>query len=203
MTDASTRAQPPTGPEERTRGVLVVLSGPSGVGKGTVVRHVLELLPTARLSVSATTRAPRPGEIDGVHYHFVDDTEFDRLRTAGELLEWAEYAGHRYGTPRPAVERELGEGHHVLLEIEVQGALQVRERIEDALHVFLSPPSFAELEQRLAGRGTEDAATRRVRLETAREEMAHRDRFDHVVVNDDVVRAAQEIVALIDAARDP
>lgn len=202
MTEAPSSADRPdlTGDSDG-RGVLVVLCGPSGVGKGTVVRRLLAMSDRARLSVSATTRAPRPGEIDGVHYLFVTDDQFDRLLAAGELLEWAEYAGNRYGTPRPAVERELGRGHDVLLEIEVQGALQIRERVAEALHVFLAPPSFAELERRLVSRGTEDPRTRELRLEVAREELEHRVRFDHVVTNDDVDRAAAEIVALIEDAR--
>ena len=201
MSQAASPAGADHGPGS-DRGVLVVLSGPSGVGKGTVVSRILERLPSARLSVSATTRPPRDGEVDGTHYHFVEDDEFDRLREAGELLEWAEYAGNRYGTPRPAVERALDEGHDVLLEIEVQGALQVREGVEEALHVFLSPPSFAELERRLAERGTEDDHDREVRLATAREELDQRGRFDHVVVNDEVDRAADEIIDLIRSARD-
>lgn len=202
MTDAPSSASPEPAASERHRGVLVVLCGPSGVGKGTIVRRLLATHPTARLSVSATTRDPRPGEVDGVQYRFVSPDEFDDLLAAGELLEWAEYAGNRYGTPRSAVEHELGEGHDVLLEIEVQGALQIRERVEEALHIFLSPPSFEELERRLIGRGTEDASTRRVRLDAARDEMAQRHRFDHTVVNDDVDRATAEIIALINAARD-
>ena len=177
---------------------LTVLSGPSGVGKGTVVARVRELYPHVWVSVSATTRPRRPGETDGVEYYFVDRAEFERMVRAGELLEHAEYAGNLYGTPRRAVEEHLAAGQPALLEIELQGARQVRESFLDAFLVFLAPPSWAELERRLTGRGTE--ATERVaaRLARARVELAAESEFDRVVVNDDVGRAAAELVGLIE-----
>lgn len=183
------------------RGLLVVVAGPSGVGKGTVVAEVVGRLPEARLSVSATTRPSRPGEVDGIDYHFVDDATFDRMAAGGHLLEWAEYTGARYGTPQAWVEEALSAGHVVVLEIEIQGALQVRERAPDALLVFIAPPDLDELERRLATRGTEDGEQRALRLATARQELARIDEFDAVVVNEDVDRCADEIVDLILEAR--
>jgi guanylate kinase len=151
--------------------------------------------------VSATTRPPRPGEVDGVAYHFVDDASFTAMVRGGALLEWAEYAGHRYGTPRAPVEEAVARGMTVLLEIEVQGALQVRTNLPEALQVFLVPPSMEELERRLRDRGTEDEATVQARLELARSELGAQDRFDHVVVNDDLDRCTDEVARLIDRAR--
>jgi len=181
---------------------LSVLSGPSGVGKGTVVRAVRERHPQVWVSVSCTTRFPRPGERDGVEYRFVTRPEFERLIEAGELLEWAEFAGNLYGTPREPVLRHLADGVPALLEIELQGARQVRAAMPDAFLVFLTPPSWAELERRLAGRGTEAPEVIAARLERARIEMAAAQEFDAVVVNDDVGRAAAELVRLIEAACD-
>jgi guanylate kinase len=177
---------------------LTVLSGPSGVGKGTVVARVRELYPHVWVSVSATTRPMRPGETDGVEYYFVDRPEFERMAAAGELLEHAEYAGNLYGTPRRAVEEHLAAGQPALLEIELQGARQVRTSFPDAFLVFLSPPSWAELERRLAGRGTEPAEQVAARLARAQVELAAESEFDRVVVNDDVGRAAAELVRLIE-----
>lgn len=182
-------------------GLLVVLAGPSGVGKGTVRERVFEELPDARLSVSATTRAARPGEEAGVHYHFVDRDDFERRITGGELLEWAEYVGNLYGTPLREVEEEIAAGRVVFLDIEVQGALQVKQRRPDALMIFLVPPSWEELERRLRSRGTEDESTLRQRLHTAREELAQQERFDLVIVNDDVDRCASEVLEAIREAR--
>jgi guanylate kinase len=174
---------------------LTVLAGPTAVGKGTVSSDVRRRYPEVRLSVSVTTRPPRPGEVDGVHYHFVDDAEFDRMAAAGELLEWAVVHGnHRYGTPRRPVEEALRAARPALLEIDLQGARQVRRSMPQARLVFLAPPSWAELERRLVGRGTEDAAERERRLATAREEMAAEEGFDVTVVNDDVRRAADDLV---------
>jgi len=183
------------------RGLVVVISGPSGVGKGSVHAGLHGLLDGLETSVSATTRAPRPGERDGVAYHFVDDATFDRMVATDALLEWAEYAGHRYGTPRTPLEDAVARGRTVLLEIEVQGALQVRDGLPDALLIFLVPPAFDELERRLRDRGTEDETTILNRLEVARGEMAAIDAFDHVVINDDLDRCTAEVAALIGRAR--
>jgi guanylate kinase len=175
---------------------LTVLAGPTAVGKGTVSADVRARYPQVWLSVSATTRSPRPGEIDGVHYHFVSTAEFDRMAADGELLEWAVVHGrNRYGTPRGPVEQRLAAGQHALLEIDLQGARQVRETMPDAHFVFLAPPSFDELVRRLVGRGTEDAEERERRLATARVELAAASEFDQVIVNDDVQRATDELVA--------
>lgn len=187
------------GPTERGDGVpsrLVVLAGPTAVGKGTVAAYVRAHFPHVWLSVSMTTRAPRPGEVDGVHYHFVDDHEFDRLVAAGEFLEYAVVHGRaKYGTPRGPVERALREGRLALLEIDLQGARQVRETMPGALFAFLSPPSWEELVRRLVGRGTETPQEREARLATARRELAAAAEFDIVIVNDDVRRASEELVS--------
>jgi guanylate kinase len=183
------------------QGLVVVVSGPSGVGKGSVHAGLQGLAEGLEVSVSVTTRAPRPGERDGVAYHFVDDAAFDRSIERGELLEWAEYAGHRYGTPRGPLDDAVARGRTVLLEIEVQGALQIRSRMPDALQIFLVPPAFEDLERRLRDRGTEDEATMQARLEVARGEMAAQDAFDHVVVNDELDRATAEVAQLIGRAR--
>jgi guanylate kinase len=177
---------------------LTVLAGPTAVGKGTVAAYIREHWPQVCLSVSATTRRPRPGEIDGVHYYFVDDETFDRMIADGELLEFATvHNSHRYGTPRGPVERALREGRPVLLEIDLQGARQVRRNAPDARLVFLSPPSWEELVHRLIGRGTETPEEQHRRLETAKVELASRDEFDEEVVNDRVARAAREVVHLM------
>lgn len=185
-------------PQPRTgRSRLLVLAGPTAVGKGTVAAHIRDNHPEILLSVSATTRAPRPGEVDGEHYYFVDDAEFDRLVAEGELLEWATvHNRHRYGTPKAPIEAALAEGRTVLLEIDLQGARQVRAAAPDATLVFLLPPSWDELVDRLVGRGTEDAEERARRLRTARVELASQNEFDYRVVNDTVVRAADEVAAL-------
>ncbi|MFM7718585.1 MAG: guanylate kinase [Actinomycetota bacterium] len=179
------------------RGRLFVLAGPSGTGKGTVVRRVLERLPTVELSVSATTRAPRPGERDGVDYRFVSDAAFDDLVASGGLLEWAEIVGHRSGTPAAPVEEALAAGRDVLLEIDVQGAGWVRRRMPEAVLIFLAPPSLEELERRLRSRGTESEESIRRRIAAAEVELGERGRFDHVVVNDDLDRATAEVAAIL------
>jgi guanylate kinase len=181
-----------------TRGVLTVLSGPSGVGKGSLISVVRRRHPQIWLSVSVTTRAPRPGERDGVEYHFVSTGEFERMVADGELLEHASYAGNSYGTPRQPVEEKLAAGVPALLEIELQGARLVRTAMPDARLVFLAPPSFDELARRLMGRGTEDPERVRRRLDLARIEMAAEDEFDVVVVNDDLEAAADRLVALME-----
>ncbi|MCU1656312.1 MAG: Guanylate kinase [Pseudonocardiales bacterium] len=178
---------------------LTVLSGPSGVGKGTVVARIREAYPHIWVSVSCTTRPPRPGERDGVEYRFVTREEFARMVEAGELLEYAEFAGNLYGTPRQPVLDHLAAGTPALLEIELQGARQVRAALPDAYLVFLAPPSWAELERRLIGRGTESAEVIEQRLARARVEMAAEPEFDAVVVNDDVGHAAAQLVGLIEA----
>lgn len=179
------------------RSRLLVLAGPTAVGKGTVAAYIKEHHPDIHLSVSATTRAPRPGEVHGEHYYFVDDAEFDRLVAEGELLEWATvHNAYRYGTPRGPIERVLAEGSTVLLEIDLQGARQVRAAEPSATLVFLLPPSWDELVNRLIGRGTEGPEEQARRLRTARGELAAQAEFDYRVVNDDVARAASEIAAL-------
>lgn len=183
------------GPDGAVR--LTVLSGPAGVGKGTVVAEVRRHHPQVWLSVSATTRAPRPGETNGVEYLFVDDAEFDRLVAADELLEWASFAGNRYGTPRAPVLTKLAAGEPVLLEIELQGARQIRDSLPEALFVFLAPPSWDVLVQRLTGRGTESAEAVERRLATARTELAAGGEFDVILVNDVVEDVAAKLVALM------
>ncbi|KAM9862411.1 guanylate kinase [Leucobacter sp. BZR 635] len=177
---------------------LTVLAGPTAVGKGTVATFVRDNHPDVRLSVSATTRAPRPGEIDGVHYFFVSDEDFDRMLAADELLEWATvHNKHRYGTPRGPVVDASARGEVVLLEIDLQGARQVRQSMPDARLVFLAPPSWDELVRRLVGRGTESEEERTRRLETAKVELAAADEFDEIIVNDEVETAAARLVDLM------
>lgn len=182
---------------------LTVLAGPTAVGKGTVSAFVRAHHPEIWLSVSATTRPPRPGEVDGVHYHFVDDDRFDAMIEAGDMLEWALVHGRaRYGTPRGPVEAALAAGRPTLLEIDLQGARQVRSTMPQARFVFLAPPSWEELVRRLVGRGTESAQERAARLETARVEMAAIREFDAVIVNDDIRRASEELVSLMRSTPD-
>lgn len=181
------------------RSRLVVLAGPTAVGKGTVAACVRRERPDIWISVSATTRAPRPGEQDGVHYHFVSEGEFDRLVATDGLLEWAVVHGrHRYGTPRGPVEERLSAGLPALLELDLQGARQVRRAMPEALMCFLAPPSFEELERRLVGRGTEGPEERERRLRTAHEELAAEPEFDLTIVNTDVQAACRELIDLFD-----
>jgi guanylate kinase len=181
-----------------SRARLTVLAGPTAVGKGTVSADLRARYPQVWLSVSATTRPPRPGEVDGVHYHFVTPEAFDAMVADGQLLEWAVVHGrNRYGTPRRPVEERLAAGEPALLEIDLQGARQVRTTMPEAQFVFLAPPSQEELVRRLVGRGTEDAEERARRLATAEVEMAAEPEFDHVIVNDEVRRATDELVALM------
>ncbi|TCU46640.1 guanylate kinase [Curtobacterium sp. PhB146] len=186
----------------RKRGAskLVVLAGPTAVGKGTVSAYIREQYPDVNLSVSATTRKPRPGEVDGVHYYFVDDAEFDRMIRERELLEWATvHNSYRYGTPRPPIDRALDAGERVMLEIDLQGARQVRDAMPEAVLVFLLPPTWEELVRRLIGRGTESPEEQARRLDTAKVELAAQDEFDVRIVNSDVGTAARQVVDLFSA----
>ncbi|WP_053388302.1 guanylate kinase [Leucobacter japonicus] len=177
---------------------LTVLAGPTAVGKGTVATYIREHYPEVKLSVSATTRAPRPGEEHGRHYYFVDDEGFDRMLAADDLLEWATVHNRsRYGTPRRPVVEAAERGELMLLEIDLQGARQVRASMPEARLVFLAPPSWDELVDRLVGRGTEDEEERARRLETAKVELAAADEFDEIIVNDEVPRAAARLVELM------
>jgi guanylate kinase len=174
-----------------------VLSGPSGVGKSTVVAHLRAMHPEIWLSVSATTRRPRPGEVDGVHYFFTDADGFDKLIANGELLEWARFAGNRYGTPRQPVLDRLAAGIPTLLEIDLQGARQVRAAMPEAFQVFLAPPSWEELVRRLTGRGTESSEVIERRLAAARVELAAEAEFDLTLVNTSVEQVARELLTLM------
>lgn len=182
----------------KTRGLLIVLSGPSGVGKGTVRAAVFaENTFQYVYSVSATTRTMRPGEVDGKDYYFVTRDEFQQLINTDQLLEYAEYAGNFYGTPIQKIEENLAAGRDVFLEIEVQGALKVRERMPEGIFIFLAPPNLRELESRITGRGTDDADTIRKRMTIAKEEIELMRHYDYVVVNDEVSRAVNKINAII------
>lgn len=193
--DVPAMPAPRVGP---ARSRVSVISGPTAVGKGTVVARLSQQHPEVFVSVSATTRAARPGEIDGVHYHFLTEEQFDRLVDSGGLLEWAVVHGTaRYGTPRGPVEEAVSSGKPVVLEIDLQGARQVRESYPQAQSIFLTPPSWEELVHRLVGRGTETPEERARRLRTARGELASADEFDHVVVNRDVQETVDELVDLI------
>ncbi|RVW04327.1 guanylate kinase [Rhodococcus xishaensis] len=186
------------------RGRLVVLAGPSAVGKSSVVRLLRERMPEVVFSVSVTTRDPRPGEVDGQDYHFISRDEFDRMITAGELLEWAEIHGglQRSGTPAGPVRKALAEGKPVLVEVDLAGARLVRSAMPEALLAFMAPPSWEVLVSRLTGRGTEPADVVERRLQTAKVELAAQDEFDSVIVNEDVGRACEELVSLL-AERKP
>jgi guanylate kinase len=176
---------------------LTVLSGPSGVGKSTVVAELNRTCPEIWISVSVTTRHPRPGEVDGREYHFVDDEEFDRLVATGALLEWAQFAGHRYGTPRDPLNAKLEAGVSCLLEIDLAGARQVKRAVPDARLVFLAPPSWDELVRRLSGRGTESAEVVERRLTAARDELAAASEFEVTLVNTSVQDVCRQLVALM------
>jgi guanylate kinase len=178
-------------------GKVFVITGPSGVGKGTLIERLLGRIPELDLSISATTRAPRTGELDGRDYHFLSPEEFDRRVAAGDFLEHATYSGNRYGTLREEVERRLAEGRSVVLEIEVQGARQVRDAMPEAVQIFIAPPSPKVLRERLEGRGTDSPEAIEERLRTAETELQARDEFPHVVVNDEVQKAASELEGLV------
>lgn len=181
------------------RGILVIVSGPSGAGKGTVVKELMRLRDDMFLSVSATTRGPRPGEIEGVHYRFTDRNSFLSMIERDEVLEYAEYCDNFYGTPLKEVEENLSAGRHVILEIEVQGAMKVKDRAPDAVLLFLAPPSLEELERRLRGRGTEDEETVKRRLAKSKSEYDRLGCYDYFIVNDSFERAAALISSVIDA----
>lgn len=181
------------------KGTLLVLSGSSGVGKSTIIAQVLKQRPELYFSVSCTTRAPRPGEVDGVNYYFISREEFQKRIERGEFLEYAEYVGNYYGTSMTVIREKLEKGVDVLLDIEVQGAAKVRERMPDAASVFIVPPSFEELAQRLRGRGTDSEEKIQKRLETARREAKEIKNYDYIVVNDTVDHAAQEVLAILTA----
>lgn len=183
------------------RGLPIVLSGPSGSGKGTVVRNLLAEYPDFALSVSVTTRQPREGEIDGVHYTFISDEKYEEMERDGKLLEHAGYVGHRYGTPADEVERRCAAGINVILEIEVQGALQIREKRPDAVLIFLLPPDPETLEARLRGRGTDSEEAIRGRLAKAREEILCADKYDFLIVNEEgrAKEAADRVAAIAHA----
>lgn len=179
------------------KGSLFVITGPSGAGKGTVLKEVIKSLDRLYFSVSATTRNPREGEVDGVHYHFLTKARFEELIAGERFLEYAQYAENYYGTPLDPVLEQLEQGNDVILEIELQGALQVKQRMPQAVLVFIAPPSFEELEARLRGRGTESEEVILRRLAIARQECANMDQFHYVVVNDEVADAAERLRAVI------
>jgi guanylate kinase len=176
---------------------VFVITGPSGVGKGTLIRTLLERVPELELATSATTRRPRPGETQGVDYHFLSDEEFAERVAAGDFVEWAEYSGRRYGTLRSELEDRVRSGIPVVLEIEVQGARQVRETVPDAVQVFIAPPSLDALKLRLVGRGTDDPEEVERRLQVATDELAAQGEFGHVVVNDRLEDSAERLVGVV------
>ena len=181
------------------KGKTFIICGPSGVGKGTVVARLLASDPTLYFSISATTRAPRPGEEDGVHYHFLTKEKFESWIAAGDFLEHAQFVGNLYGTPRLFVDQAMERGQDVLLDIEIQGAEQVRQKRPDAVRIYVAPPSWEELERRLIGRGTEDMEKVRSRLARGKEEFAAAKDFDYFVINDTVEHAVEEIRAIMTA----
>lgn len=185
----------------KPQGFLIVLSGPSGAGKNTLLSAVLPRVPDLVYSVSATTRPPRPGEIDGVHYHFLRDDEFQRMIDRGELLEWAEFAGYRYGTPRRFVMEKIAEGMTVITDIDIQGAKQIKRSLPEGVFVFLMPPSMQELRRRLVGRGTESSEGIAKRMSVAPDEMAAIEEYDYWILNEDLEEAAQTLIAIIRSER--
>lgn len=179
------------------RGILVVLSGFSGAGKGTIMKEIIQRYPYF-LSISATTRAPRQGEINGVDYYFHTKEEFESMIEQGELIEWAEYVGNYYGTPKKAVEKQLNDGKDVLLEIEMQGGMLVKEQFPEAVLLFVTPPSFDELKRRLVGRGTETEEQIDKRMQRATEEVVYMDSYDYLVINDDLEQAIENVHSIIE-----
>ena len=182
----------------KKEGMLVIISGPSGSGKGTVVKELIKEENFA-LSISATTRTPRTGEINGEHYYFYDRKTFEKMKNENELLEWAEFCGNYYGTPKKYVKQKMAEGKNVILEIEVQGALQIKELYPDCILVFMIPPTVNELEKRLINRGTEDKQTIERRMNRAVEEMEFVPQYDYIVINDTATEAAEAICAIVKA----
>ncbi len=183
------------------KGLLVVISGPAGSGKGTVVKHLREMLPDIGFSVSATTRAPRPGEEDGVHYYFMSRDDFEEALSDGDILEHTTYCGNYYGTLKSEADRVLSQGHDLILEIEIDGAMQVKRQFKDAVTIMLLPPDGTTLEARLRGRGTETDDVIRTRLARAREELTFADKYDYIVVNEDggAIACAEEIAGILRA----
>ena len=184
-------------------GKLFIISGPSGAGKSTILKHVLQNMPEVYFSISATTRAQRPGEVHGKHYHFISQDEFDRLAEEDGFLEYARYVGNSYGTPADPIREKLRAGIHVLLDIEVQGAGQVKEKMPEAIAIFLTPPSLEVLETRLRDRGTDTEEKIKRRLETAKKELEQAERYDYIVVNDTIEQAVNEVETIIKSGGTP
>jgi guanylate kinase len=182
---------------------VFVITGPSGVGKGTLIKRLLERVPSLALSVSATTRQPREGEEDGVDYHFLSEEQFQERRDAGDFLEFATYSGNHYGTLNSELDRCLDKGRSVVLEIEVQGATQVRAARSDSVQIFIAPPDPAVLRERLSGRGTDSAEAIDRRLKTAEQELAQQDDFNHLIVNDDLDKASAELESIVRTSISP
>lgn len=180
-------------------GLLIVVSGPAGVGKGSVLKRAMELTDNLSTSVSATSRKPRPGEIDGVHYFFRTREQFETMIREQRLVEWVEYCGNYYGTPREYVTQELEKGRNIILEIDVKGSMKIREMFKDSILCFIVPPSFEELERRLRNRHTEDEETIQKRLSRALEEFQFIDRYDYIVLNDSIEEAARRFVSIVHA----
>lgn len=183
------------------KGFLIVLSGPSGVGKNTLMNRVIPRIPNLQYSVSATTRPPRPGEVDGVDYFFVSEEEFDQMIAEDEFLEWAEFVGNRYGTPKSFVQEQIQQGRTVIMDVDIQGALQIKQKLDDAVLVFLLPPTWEELRNRLNKRGKDPMETIAKRLERSFEELKYIVDYDYFIVNDHLDKAAERLMTIINAER--